>query len=149
MKGTAFPKTLLQRLKRGKHIWEVDFQRIPVPEGDRVTAFLGLAVRPDHHLVAVTLLDHAPAADDLAGLLAYAMQEPRGSRPQRPLGVRLRNRREWAELLPHLLDLDLELHLTNTLRTFDAAAHDLISKLKFPPIPEPVQMDHVKQRTRK
>src|SRR4051795_1894394 len=80
-KGSAFVKSKLRHLPQADDVWEVDFQPVPeqvwkqLPRGE---PWLGLVVSvPEHlHLANVLLEVPPPTVNDLARLLAHAMNRP-------------------------------------------------------------------------
>ena len=62
--------------------------------------------------------------NDMATLLADAMRRPCDEEPRRPQTIRLRLRREWQELHPHLVQLGIEVIAARRLAKWDKAFHD-------------------------
>ncbi len=79
-KGSAFVKSRLGRLPRTDEVWEVDIQPISVWGWDpqrNGELWLGMVLTrlEDFHL-ALLASDEAPTVNDLANLLAKAMERP-------------------------------------------------------------------------
>ena len=116
-KGTAFVKSRLRRLPLYSDVWEADF----LLQAHRWT---GIVVEHQHGAVlAMTALDATPTVNELARLLADAMQRPLFEVAQhRPQIIRMRDNPDWQELLPHLEELRITVVLTKDLSEWDAAA---------------------------
>ena len=113
-KGSSFVKSRLRRFPQEDDVWEADFQ--PIPDEEHVEFWLGMVVGQEIGVeLAHQVLDTPPTVNDLARILAEAIQRPivEGSR-HRPSTVLLRDNPQWEELLPHLQELGIEV-LTNDL----------------------------------
>src|SRR4051794_32052566 len=80
-KGSAFVKSKLRYLPQTDDVWEVDFQPIPEQVANRLPRgepWLGLVVSvPGRlHLANVLLEVPPPTVNDLARLMAHAMNRP-------------------------------------------------------------------------
>ena len=106
-KGVAFVKSHLRRLPRGDDVWEADFMWALNPLDPRATVWVGLIVHRDGWVVTECMKDQSPTINDMAALLARAMRSPYDQDPRRPGTIRLRARREWQELHPHLAQLGI------------------------------------------
>ena len=124
-KGSAFVKSRLRRLPQDGDVWEADF----LPEPDYWT---GMVIEQEHGFVfAMKMLETTPSVNDLARLLADAMQRPLVEMQcHRPRRIRLRDNPEWQQLVPHLEELRIEVLFTDDLSTWDAAAADYHSPVK-------------------
>jgi hypothetical protein len=126
-KGSAFVKSELRYLPRTDDVWEVDFQPVPeqvvkrLPRGE---PWLGLVVSvPERlHLANVLLEVPPPTVNDLARLLAQAMNRPLVGRAHRPARIHLRDNPQWRELLPHLEQLGIEVVVQDSLPAWDEMA---------------------------
>ena len=114
-KGSFFVKSRLKRYPQEDAVWEADFQ--PIPDEEHVEFWLGMVVDQEVGVdLAHQVLDAPPTVNDLARILAEAIQRPiiEISR-HRPLTILLRDDPQWEELLPHLRELSIEVVKTNTL----------------------------------
>jgi hypothetical protein len=126
-KGSAFVKSKLRYLPQADDVWEVDFQPVPeqvvkrLPRGE---PWLGLVVGvPERlHLANVLLEVPPPTVNDLARLLAHAMNRPLVDHAHRPARIHLRDNPQWRELLPHLDQLGIEVVTRDSLPTWDELA---------------------------
>src|SRR3954452_2108828 len=126
-KGSAFVKSKLRLLPQTDDVWEVDFQPVPEQVWKRLTQgepWLGLVVSvPEHlHLANVLLEVPPPTVNDLARLLAHAMNRPLVDRAHRPARIHLRDNPQWRELLPHLERLRIEVVAQDSLPAWDESA---------------------------
>src|SRR5207253_68041 len=131
-KGSAFVKSRLLRLKQAEHTWEADFRAIPCPMGGHVHGYLGLVIGQDGQFLREAALDHEPDVNDLADLLANAMKAPHDAVACRPTVLRLRNKPEWIELLPHLGQLRIEVHLKTDLLALNQAFEEILEAADEP-----------------
>jgi len=123
-KGSSFVKSRLRRFPQEDDVWEVDFQ--PIPDEEHVEFWLGMVVGQEIGVeLAHQVLDTPPTVNDLARILAEAIQRPiiEGSR-HRPLTVLLRDNPQWEELLPHLQELGIEVLTNDLLPAWSEAAKD-------------------------
>jgi hypothetical protein len=126
-KGSAFVKSKLRYLSQTDDVWEVDFQPVPaqvvkrLPQGE---PWLGLVVSvPERlHLANALLEVPPPTVNDLARLLAHAMNRPLVDRAHRPARIHLRDNPQWRELLPHLEQLGIDVVTQDSLPTWDELA---------------------------
>jgi hypothetical protein len=137
-KSSGFVKRRLSWLPQADLVREADF--CPLPEVLGGGLWLGLVV--SHHdgsVVAQDILEHAPDVNDLATLLAEAMQRPLMEQTRcRPKAFHLRDNPEWDELRPHLAQLRIEVVVTETLLKWEAVFADLIDYLKSGTWKQPV-----------
>ena len=80
--------------------------------------------------LALLANEAAPGINDLAILLAKAMEHPWVMGKRRPARIVLRNNPQWEELIPHLTQLKIEVELQQELPLWDDAANDYVRKLK-------------------
>jgi hypothetical protein len=83
----------------------------------------------DFHL-ALQAHEDAPTINDLAHLLAKAMERPWVVGARRPARLLLRNNPQWQELIPHLEQLKIEVETQVDLPLWDDAAAEYVRKLK-------------------
>ena len=124
-KATAFVKSRLKRLPRDDDVWEADFLR-------EIDSWMGMVIEQEYGFVfAMKTLATTPTVNDLAHLLADAMQRPLVEvRSHRPQNICLRENPDWRELVPHLEDLRIKIVFTGDLATWDNAAADYQSPAK-------------------
>ena len=75
-------------------------------------------------------LRSAPTVNDLAKLLAEAMERPWLMGARRPGQILLRNDRTWRELLRHLKQLKFAVETRTELPLWDATAEDYVRQLR-------------------
>jgi hypothetical protein len=95
-KGAAFVKSRLRDLPQTDDVWEADFQPIPAQVCKRVNQgelWLGLVVSVPQrfHLASLLLEVPPPTVNDLARLLAQALNRPLVDRAHRPACIHLRD----------------------------------------------------------
>jgi hypothetical protein len=119
-KGVAFVKSQLRRLRQEDDAWEADFFPIPCSDGKRECVWSGMVLSHAHeYVLAQRTFEEPPTVNDLARLLADAMQRPMAGRVHRPKTLYLRAKPEWAELLPHLKQIAIEVVSQATLPKWD------------------------------
>lgn len=125
-KGVAFVKTRLKYLPQGEDTWEADFFPIPCSDGRSECVWMGIVLSHAHNFVlAQRTFAESPSVNDLARLLADAMQRPLAKRTYRPQRLYLRAKPEWVELLPHLKQIGINVVSQRTLPKWDQAFGDL------------------------
>ena len=129
-KRSGFVKRRLSWLPQEDLVREADFCPLPAVLGGGL--WLGLVVsQHDGSVVAQAILEHAPDVNDLATLLAEAMQRPLMEQTRcRPRAFHLRDNPEWDELRPHLAQLRIEAVVTAQLRKWEEVFADLIDSLQ-------------------
>src|SRR6516225_2386945 len=109
---TASTSPFLSRLPRTDEVWEADIQPISVWGWDarrHGELWLGMVLtRLENFHLALLAHEEAPGINDLADLLAKAMERPWVMGKQRPARIVLRNNPQWVELIPHLRQLKIE-----------------------------------------
>ena len=123
-KGSSFVKSRLQRYPQEDDVWEADFQ--PIPDEEKGEFWLGMVINQEIGVeLAHQVLDAPPTVNDLARILADAIQRPivEGAR-HRPSTISLRDDSQWEELIPHLQELGIEVVKTLTLPAWNKAAAD-------------------------
>lgn len=125
-KGAAFVKSQLRRLRQNDDVWEADFG--PLEEGG---AWLGVVVSPPSGaILASEFCEHVPTVNDLASLLAHAMRRPALGDASRPRLIRLPDNPSWAELVPHLQELIVEVETTKRLKAWQTALREFRQELR-------------------
>ena len=129
--SAAFVKRRLSWLPQEDLVRDADFCPLPQALGGH-DLWLGLAV--SHHdgsVLAQEILEHGRDVNDLAKLLADAMERPLMEQTRcRPKAFHLRDNPEWEELRPHLAQLGIEVVVTEELLKWDEVFADLIDYLK-------------------
>ncbi len=130
-KTSAFVKRDLRLLPLTEAEFEADFFLDRGFSTKRREAWTGMVIKREFGaLLAMEDVQWPPpTVNDLATLLAHAMQRPwtEGDR-QRPRMIYLRDRPQWQELLPHLRQLGIEVVLSDDLPRFDEAVIDWMQK---------------------
>jgi len=136
--SAGFVKRRLSWLPQEDLVREADFCPLPKVLGGGL--WLGLVV--SHHdgsVVAQDILEHTPDVNDLATLLAEAMQRPLMEQTRcRPQAFHLRDNPEWGALRPHLAQLSIEVVVTEKLLKWEEVFADLIDYLKSGEWKQPV-----------
>jgi len=125
-KGDSFfVKTQLRRLRQEDDTWEADF--FPVPQqGLRIGVVIS---HTDDFVLALRTIEQPPTVNELARLLAEAMRRPLVEFAHRPGTIHIRERPEWAELLPHLKQVGIRLVYQDQLPKWDDAFGDLYTQM--------------------
>jgi len=130
-KGVAFVKTHLRRLPQSEEIWEADIRPAPAP-GNKGAIWEGLVLSNDGRLPIERMFVETATVNDMAQLLADAMRRPLDGEPRRPKTLRIRKRKEWADLLPHLNQIGIQVisapRLASWDKVFDAICRDATKK---------------------
>jgi hypothetical protein len=127
-KGSAFVKTRLKRLPQEDDTWEADFFPIPCSGGKQEIVWLGMVLSHAHDFVlAQRTVEEPPSVNDLARLLADALQRPMSGPVHRPRHLYLRAKPEWAELRPHLKQVGIEVLSHEALPKWDRTFGDLLA----------------------
>jgi hypothetical protein len=130
-KGAAFVKSGLKYLRQEDNTWEADFFPIPCYDGRHDSVWMGLVLSHAHeYVLAQRLFDEPPSVNDLARLLADAMQRPMAGPIHRPKAICLRARPEWAELLPHLKQIGIQVISQEMQPKWDRAFGDLLAQVE-------------------
>ena len=133
-KGSSFVKSRLSRLPRTDEVWEADIQPISVQGWDarrHGELWLGLVLtRLESFHLALLAHEEAPTVNDLANLLAKAMEHPWVMGARRPALILLRNNPQWQEMIPHLRQLKIQVETQVELPLWDGAAAEYVRKLK-------------------
>ena len=117
--GVQLVKSELRRLPQGDDFWEADF--LPTIWGGR-TVWQGLVVTEEGcRLLRERMVAHQPDVNDMADLFSGAMLHPGDENPRRPRTLRIRKRREWQELLPHLEQIGIHVIFAGRLLKWDRA----------------------------
>lgn len=131
-KGASFfVKTQLRRLRQEDETWEADFFAIPCSDSEHDSVWWGIVLSLTHdNVLAQSTVEEPPTVNDLAGLLAEAMRRPLFDFSHRPRILYLRTRPEWAELLPHLKQIGIEVVSQVGLPKWDRNFGDLQAKVE-------------------
>jgi hypothetical protein len=86
--------------------------------------------RTENFHLALLASEAAPGINDLAILLAKAMEHPWVMGKRRPARIVLRNNPQWEELIPHLKQLKIEVITQQELPLWDEAAEAYVRRLK-------------------
>jgi hypothetical protein len=130
-KGVAFVKSQLHRLRQEDETWEADFRALPKPIGQGTTHYLGMVLtQPDGLFRAESELDHSPKVDDLATLLAHAMNRPLAGKHFRPRRIHLRGNPKWQPLFPALKELGIEVEIKADLPKVEEAFREFLAQMK-------------------
>jgi hypothetical protein len=129
-KGASFfVKSRLRRLRQGDDTWEADFFPLPCSDAKHGGMWWGLVLSHAHdNVLAQLLVEEPPTVNDLANLLAEAMRRPLDGLSHRPRSLYLRASPEWAELLPHLKQIGIEVVAQDALPKWDQAFGDLYAQ---------------------
>lgn len=134
-KGSSFVKSRLSRLPRTDEVWEADIQPISVRGWDarrHGELWLGMVLtRLGNFHLALLAHQDAPTVNDLAHLLARAMERPWVMGARRPASIRLRINPQWHELISHLGQLKIEVETQEDLPLWDEAADEYVRRLKM------------------
>ena len=148
-KGSSFVKSRLSRLPRTEEVWEADIQPISVWGWNtrlHGELWLGMVLtRLENFHLALLAHEDAPTVNDLAHLLAKAMERPWVMGARRPAKILLRDNLQWQELIPHLGQLRIEVETQGELPLWDDAAADYVRKLKASRIGQEVPIITVPQ----
>ena len=123
-KSSAFVKRDLRLLPLTEAEFEADFFLDPAFSTKRQEAWMGMVVEREFGglLAMEDVRLPPPTVNDLATLLAHAMQRPPDyDDRRRPGTIHLRDRPQWQELLPHLRQLGIEVVFGDDLPWFDEA----------------------------
>jgi hypothetical protein len=129
-KGAAFVKSRFKRLRQEDETWEADFQALPKPITQSATQYLGMVVtQPDGFYLAERPVEYTPGVNDLATLLANAIQRPLTEGAHRPRRILVRKNPHWKELFRHLKEIGVEVALQDDLptikRVFERCLQDM------------------------
>src|SRR5438132_9337856 len=84
-KSASFVKTHIKQLPQENETWEADFRALPKPRGQTDTHYLGVVVAlPKGDPLVYFLVEYTPNVNDLADLLADAMNRPLTGSARRP-----------------------------------------------------------------
>jgi hypothetical protein len=127
-KGEAFVKSRLKRLRQEDETWEADSQALPKPITQSETHHLGMVVAPDGSFLADSHVEGRPTVNDMATLLANAMQRPLAGKAHRPQRLHVRGHPQWRELFPHLEELGIEVAVHRELPKVQEAYQGYLRK---------------------
>jgi len=128
---SLFVKSQLCRLRQEDEIWEADFFPIPCADGAHEMVWMGMVLCHAHdNVLAQHTVDEPPNVNDLARLLAEAMRRPLVEFSHRPRTLYLREKSEWAEILPHLKQVGIQVVSQGNLPKWDEAFGDLLAQVR-------------------
>jgi len=87
-------------------------------------------VESENFHLALLASEAAPGINDLAILLAKAMEHPWVMGKRRPARIVLRNNPQWEELIPHLKQLKIEVITQQELPLWDEAAEAYVRRVR-------------------
>jgi hypothetical protein len=115
-KGAAFVKSRLKRLPQEGDTWEADFELLPKVVTQTLSEYVGFVVtHPDGFSVSNGVVEHSPDVNDLATLLAHAMNRPLIEGGHRPSKIVLRKNPRWQPLFRHLREVGIEVVVQDDL----------------------------------
>jgi hypothetical protein len=148
-KGSSFVKSRLSRLPRTDEVWEADIRPISVRGWDtrrHGELWLGMVMtRLENFHLALLASEETPTVNDLADLLAKAMERPWVLGTRRPAKILLRDDPQWQGLIPHLEQLKIEVETQGELPLWDDAAAAYVRKMKASRIGREVPVITVQQ----
>jgi hypothetical protein len=86
--------------------------------------------QPDGFLRAETEIERSPNVNDLASLLADAVNRPLVGRHLRPRRIHLRGNPKWKPLFPALKELDIEVVVKTDLPKVEEAFSEFLAQVK-------------------
>jgi len=129
-KGASFVKTPLRRLRQEDDPREAEFFPILCSSGQYDGVWMGMVLSHAHeYVLAQRMFEEPPTINDLARLLADAMQRPLAGPIHRPRRLHLRAWPEWAELLPHLKQIGILVVSHEALAKWDRTFGDLYAQV--------------------
>jgi len=116
-KGAAFVKSRLKHLPQENDTWEADFEMLPkTMTMQTVGQYVGMVVtQPEGFLLALEEVEHMPNVDDLATLLAHAMNRPLIEGAHRPRQIVVRKNPRWQPLFRHLQEIGVKVAVQDDL----------------------------------
>lgn len=115
-KGAAFDKSRLKRLRQEDDTWEADFRALPKPITQSETHYLGMVVtKRGGSVLADRQVEGRPSVNDMATMLAQAMQRPLIEEAHRSRRLYVRGHPQWKELFPHLKELGIDVSVRREL----------------------------------
>src|SRR5262249_41526407 len=119
------------RLRQEDDHWEAAFFPISCSDPEQGGVWWGIVLSHTHeNLLAQRTVEEPPTVNDLANLLAEAMRRPLDGFSHRPRCHYLRARPEWAELLPHLKHVGIEVLSQEALPKWDRTFGDLYAQVE-------------------
>jgi hypothetical protein len=129
--ATFFVKSRLKRLPQEAETWEADFRALPKPMMQNETHYLGMVITQPHAFYLAELeVEGRPSVNDLATLLAHAMQRPFTEGAHRPSRIHVRGDPQWRELFPHLTELGIGVSVRQELPKVKEAYEDYLRQLQ-------------------
>lgn len=129
-KGAAFVKSQIRYLPQEDDTWEADFLPLPYFGAQDHGTCRGMVISHAHqYLLAQRTGEELPTINDLADLLAQAMQRPMTGIGHLPQCLYMRSRQDWAEFLPHLKQIGIEVFSHEALPKWDQTFEDVLAKV--------------------
>jgi hypothetical protein len=129
--ATFFVKSRLKRIHQEDETWEADFCALPKPMGQSSTHYLGMVIAQPHgDYLAELEVRGKPSVNDLATMLAQAIRRPFTEGAHRPRRLHVRGHRQWAELFPHLSELDIDVSVRQELPKVNEAYQDYLRQMR-------------------
>jgi hypothetical protein len=130
-KGVAFVKGRLKRLGQEDETWEADFRALPKPITRSETHYLGMVVsKRNGSVLADRQVEGRPSVNDMATLLAQAMQRPLTEEAHRPRRLYVRGHPQWRELFPHLKELGIDVSVRRELPKVQKAYENHLRQMR-------------------
>jgi hypothetical protein len=130
-KRAAFNKSRLKRLRQEDETWEADFRALPKPITQSETHYLGLAVsKRNGSVLANRQVEGRPSVNDMATMLAQAMQRPLIEEAHRPRRLYVRGHPQWRELFPHLKELGIDVSVRRELPKVQKAYENHLRQMR-------------------
>ena len=132
--ATFFVKSCLKRLPQEDETWEADFRALPQAITQSATHYLGMVLTQPHGFYLAELeVERKPTVNDLATLLAHAMQRPSVEGSHRPRRIHLRGHPQWQELFPHLKEIGIEVAVKSKLLNVTEAYREYLQDVSEVP----------------
>src|ERR1700719_4050354 len=89
-----------------------------------------MVIAPDGSFLADSHVQGRPTVNDMATLLAQAMQRPLTGKAHRPRRLHVRGHPQWRELFPHMADLGVEVPVQQELPKIEEAYEDHLRQMR-------------------
>jgi hypothetical protein len=130
-KGGAFDSSRLKRLHQEDETWEADFRALPKPITQSETHYLGMVVsKRGGSVLADKQVEGRPSVNDMAILLAQAMQRPLIEEAHQPRRLYVRGHPQWRELFPLLKELGINVSVRRELPKVQKAYENHLRKMR-------------------
>jgi hypothetical protein len=132
-KVSAFVQSRLGRLPTTDEVWEADIRPMSVWGWDarrHRELWLGMVMTQiEKFHLALLASEAAPGINDLATLLASAMERAYVKGKLRPTRIVLRSNPQWEDLIPHLKQLKIEVITQQELPLWDDASEAYVQRM--------------------